>query len=512
MQSSTKLNRSEGKSASYFACAVLAMLLVMLVVNFPAYAGWFSSDKEPTPLPQKDDLADQPFTFNTFRDIADKLKYSVVNISTTKIIKFNPRQRRQFEFEFNMPFEEFFGRDFRDFWDRFFYPPGGEERVRNLGSGFIIDSEGFILTNNHVVEKADEIKVSLYDKSDYNAKIVGTDPTYDIALIKIEPEEDIPPAILGNSDELKVGEWVMAIGAPFGLGHTVTVGVVSAKERQIGIGQYDNFIQTDAAINPGNSGGPLVNIRGEVIGINTAIFSQHYGNIGIGFAIPINMAKDVLHQLKEKGTVERGYLGVMIQEVTKQIAEKFGLENNQGALVSQVLKDGPAGKAGIKHGDIIIEFDGNKVKDHNHLTRMVARTEVGKKVEIRVIRAGKEKVISLKLGKRPRRLDTSQAWNEYPSYEQDLGFNLQELTPELAERFGLEPDFKGIIITAVEPGSPAEKAGLQKGDIILEIDSWKIKNIEDYYDAIKKAKDSALFYIRRGENNLYMVVNLENEK
>ncbi|NIW11368.1 MAG: Do family serine endopeptidase, partial [Gammaproteobacteria bacterium] len=319
-------------------------------------------------------------TNETFSQLAEKLKPAVVNISTTMVVKQQPSFRGR-----PSPFGE--QDPFREFWEKFF---GGEmpreRETRSLGSGFIINKEGYIVTNNHVVENAREIIVTLHNEKDYKAEVIGKDKKTDLALIKIEAEEDLPVAPLGDSDKLGVGEWVLAIGNPFGLAETVTAGIVSAKGRVIGAGPYDDFIQTDASINPGNSGGPLFNFWGEVVGINTAIIAAGQG---IGFAIPINMAKEILPQLKEKGRVTRGWLGVGIQGVTSQLAESFGLEEKKGALVSQVFKDGPAEKAGIKQGDIILEFDGKEIKDFGDLSRIVASTPVGKTVTIKVFRNGK---------------------------------------------------------------------------------------------------------------------------
>ena len=276
--------------------------------------------------------------------------------------------------------------------------PRGPQRQRSLGSGFIIDGDGSILTNNHVVENAQKIVVKLADEQEYEAKVIGRDPKTDIAVIKIEAKTKLTPANFGDSDGLEVGEWVMAIGNPFGLDSTVTSGIVSAKGRHIGQGPYDNFIQTDASINPGNSGGPLINLRGEVIGINTAIFSRTGGNIGIGFAIPVNLVKELLPQLRGKGKVTRGYLGVLIQKVTPELAESLGMEKSQGALVANVSKDGPADKSGVKVGDVIVEFDGKEIKDSGELPIIVARTAVDKKVRMKVLRDKKELTLNVAVG------------------------------------------------------------------------------------------------------------------
>jgi len=325
----------------------------------------------------------------SFADLTEKASPAVVNISALKNVDATP-----------WPFKDFFGKEdpFKDFFERFFGGRIPEKcHQQSLGSGFIIDKDGLILTNNHVVEKTDEIKVTLADESEFDATIMGRDPKTDLALIKIETNRPLVPLVLGDSDTLKVGDWVVAIGNPFGLGHTVTAGIVSAKYRRIGAGPYDDFIQTDASINPGNSRGPLLNTAGEAVGINTAIFSQSGGNIGIGSAIPINMAKDLLPQLK-RGKVIRAWLGVTIQKITPQLKEKFGLEKQEGALVADVASGGPADQAGIQRGDVIVAFDGKKVDEMGDLPPMVAATPVGKKVKVGIIRKGKPRTLEVTLG------------------------------------------------------------------------------------------------------------------
>src|SRR4030043_553540 len=324
----------------------------------------------------------------SFSELAERVKPAVVNISTTKTTA-----GRSFGSPFGRsPFGD-------DFFDRFFGDiPQREFKQRSLGSGFVISNDGYIFTNNHVVEKADKILVKLSDNREYEAKIIGTDTKTDIALIKIKPSNSLPVAEIGDSEKVRVGEWVIAIGNPFGLDQTVTAGIVSAKGRVIGAGPYDNFIQTDASINPGNSGGPLLNMAGEVVGINTAIFSQSGGNVGIGFAIPVNMAKEIAPQLKEKGHGTRGWLGVGIQKITPELSKSFGLKDEKGALVSQVVKGGPADKGGIETGDVIVEFDGNKVSDSNELPRMVAPLPVGKTVSVKLLRGGNAVDREVKIG------------------------------------------------------------------------------------------------------------------
>jgi serine protease Do len=368
----------------------------------------------------------------------------------------------------------------------------------------VIDASGYILTNNHVVENADEIVVKLPTGKEFKAKVVGRDQKTDIALIEIHGASDLTPVQLGESDDLKVGQWVVAIGNPFGLENTVTAGIVSAMGRHINQGPYDNFIQTDAAINPGNSGGPLLNTRGEVVGINTAIFSRGGGNIGIGFAIPINLAKEIVPQLKEKGHVTRGWLGVMIQKVTPDIAESLGLADAKGALVADVVKDGPAEAAGIKQGDVIIEYDGKPVTDSAELPLLVARTPVGKSVKVKALRGKETETFNIKI-QELKEEETAQAGS---GTTEDLGLAVQTLTPELAENLGLDRSTKGVVVTQVDPGGPAADAGLRRGDVILEVNRQAVKDVDAYRKAVKsvgKGK-SVLFLVRRGDNTIFLAV------
>jgi serine protease Do len=432
-----------------------------------------------------------------FVGLAKKMRPVVVNISSTQVSESRGQQ------EFGSPFGE--EDPFNDFWRRFFGGPmpRGPQRQRSLGSGFVIDADGSILTNNHVVENAQKIVVTLSeDQQEYEAKIVGRDPKTDIAIIKINTKKTLDAANFGDSDKLEVGEWVVAIGNPFGLDSTVTSGIVSAKGRHIGQGPYDNFIQTDASINPGNSGGPLINLRGEVIGINTAIFSRSGTNIGIGFAIPINLVKELLPQLRGKGKVTRGYLGVLIQKVTPDIAESLGVDRARGALVANVSKDGPAEKAGVKVGDVIVEFDGKEIKDSGDLPIIVARTPVDKKVGMKVLRDKKEMVLNVTVGE----LKEEEVVASVPE-KGELGMTVQRLTPQIAESLGLEKA-EGVVVTAVEPGSAADEAGIRRGDVILEIDRRPIRSVDEYKKSvagIRKGK-GVLFLVRRGESTLFLAL------
>ncbi|HUV59327.1 MAG TPA: DegQ family serine endoprotease [Desulfatiglandales bacterium] len=440
---------------------------------------------------------------DSFAQLAAKQSHVAVNISTTKTVKTTRR------------FSPSPGRDLKDFFgDEFFKHffgeiPEGQMKQRSLGSGVVVSKDGYILTNNHVVADADEILVTFSEEEKYDAKIVGRDPKTDLALIKIKVDDPIPAAVLGDSDTLQVGDWVVAIGNPFGLGSTVTAGIVSAKGRTIGAGPYDDFIQTDASINPGNSGGPLFNLNGEVVGINTAIVAPGGGNVGIGFAIPINIANYVMSQLKERGKVVRGWLGVMIQVVTPVIKEKFGLETTEGALIGEVTEGSPADKGGLKRGDVIIRLDGKKVKEMNNLPPMVAKTPVGKEVEIAVIRKGKEKVLMVKIGELE---EEKKAAETTPEVEETFGLSIQELTPELAESLSLIGE-KGVVVSGVRRGSPASEAGLQRGDLIQEIENKTVENMKDYRKIMQEltSKKQILMVIKQKGHTRYVVLKKEAE-
>jgi serine protease Do len=441
---------------------------------------------------------------DSFAELAAKVDHVAVNISTTKTVK---TIRRFFQFP-DREFRDFFG---DEFFKHFFGEiPEEQMKQRSLGSGVVVSEDGYILTNNHVVADAEEIIVTFTEKEKYEAEIIGRDPKTDIALIKIKVDEPIPAAKLGDSDTLRVGDWVVAIGNPFGLGSTVTAGIVSAKGRIIGAGPYDNFIQTDASINPGNSGGPLFTLDGEVVGINTAIFAPSGGNIGIGFAIPINMAQSVMSQLKEKGKVTRGWLGVIIQSITPEIKEKFELETIEGALIGEVTKDSPADKGGLERGDVIVSFDGKRVKAMNNLPPMVAQTPVGKEVEIIVIRKGQEKRFTVKIGEQKE--EAERAAPLTPEIEETFGLSVQELTPELAEALSLKGE-KGVVVSGVRMGSPAAEVGLQRGDLIQEIENEPIEDMNDYRRIMEELslKKQILMVIRHQGHTRYVVLKRENK-
>jgi serine protease Do len=443
-----------------------------------------------------------------FTELAEKARPGVVNIQTVKTIKGGGRVFRHFfgnpfggqspfgrqnPFDQDNPFEDFFGPQTDD-RDNF--------RQKSLGSGFIIDREGYIVTNNHVVDGADEVKVKLANGKEFDAKVIGRDSKTDLAIIKISGSSDLQPLKMGNSDETKVGSWVVAIGSPFGLEQTVTAGIVSAKGRIIGSGPYDNFIQTDASINPGNSGGPLINMNGEVIGINTAIIASGQG---IGFAIPVNMASDVIPQLKNKGQVTRGWLGVSIQDVSPELAKSFSIKEKKGALVADVVKDGPAEKAGIERGDVIVEFDGKEIAESKDLPRIVAAVPVGKNIAIKLLKDGKAITKTVKIAQME---ETATEAAKAPVRKQ-IGITVENITPEIGRALDLK-NTNGAVITQVEPGSPAADAGLQRGDVIREVNRKPVKNADEFLQNVEQAKkgNSILLFIQRNASSLYIAVTL----
>ncbi len=432
----------------------------------------------------------------TIVNVVEKDKPAVANISTSQLIKGHPKVFPHSQGR-NFPFWDFFG-------DFFGNKKKKKFRSQSLGSGFIINKDGYMLTNAHVVKDADDIKVTLSNDKVYKAKIIGLDEKTDIALIKIDAWADLPVVYLGDSDGLKVGEWVVAIGNPFGLEHTVTAGIVSAKGRVIGAGPYDNFIQTDASINPGNSGGPLFNLKGEVIGINTAIIP---GGQGIGFAIPIKMAKDILSDLKQEGKVIRGWLGVMIQKVTPGIAKSFNLEGNKGALVSGVIPDSPASAAGIKRGDIIIKYDGEDIDEYSELSRLAARTHPGTTVDVLILRGGKEVMVKVKLSRFPQK-NISLLRNGIGS---KLGIKVKPINDMIREQFDIPPDETGLIVTYVEEGETDDDTKLAVGDIIEEVERQPVETVEEFESILKKKKagSSVLLLVKRKDITTYIVLEIE---
>lgn len=470
------------------------------VIFLIALAGFFivaNFDSNSSAYAKTADVITVPGNFSQLAEIAGP---AVVNIRTVKTIKGGGPVFRNFR-------RNPHGGDdpFKDFFEKFF----GEDTQRefkqpSLGSGFIVDKEGFVVTNNHVIQDADQIKVKLGGDTEYDAEVVGRDPNTDLALLKIKTGKDLPFLKLGDSDELKIGQWVVAIGSPFGLERTVTAGIVSAKGRVIGSGPYDNFIQTDASINPGNSGGPLINMKGEVVGINTAIIAA---GAGIGFAIPVNLAEKIITQLKSEGEVTRGWLGVAIQDLTGEMAEYYGLKDRKGVLVADVFEGDPAAEAGIQAKDIILTVNDNKIETSRQLTAMIADLKVGEEAKVEVFRNGKIKTFQIKLAKRDdRRLSSRSTVKERK--EEKFGIQVAELTPEITQRFGFD-DTSGVIVINVESDGRGAEAGVQMGDIIKEINHRIIESVNDYAEAMDKIKDDEavnLFVWRK--NAGFMVIKL----
>ncbi|OGQ23608.1 MAG: hypothetical protein A3I05_02610 [Deltaproteobacteria bacterium RIFCSPLOWO2_02_FULL_44_10] len=436
----------------------------------------------------------------SFADLAEKVKPAVVNIATKQVIR--GRQQRRFA-PFGQPQEPF-----EDFFERFFEGMPQEQQRDSLGSGFIIHKDGTILTNSHVVSGADEIDVKLSDGRSFPAKVLGADEQSDIAVIKITAKADLPVVALGNSDAVRPGDWVMAVGNPFGYEQTVTVGVVSATGRVIRGGPFAKFIQTDAAINPGNSGGPLFNMKGEVIGVNTLI---NAAGQGLGFAISANIAKKLSEQLVNKGEVSKGWLGVAVQEVTEDLAKSFGMERAEGALIAEVFDGSPAAKAGIQRGDVVLKFDGQKIEEQYDLILAAGSTDPGKAVEVEALRNGTLKKFSLTVGKREPDLSQTGA---APHGKADLlGVVVRSLSPSDAQELGLPPNFQGVVIQAVEPGSVAESHGIRVGDLLLEMNDAKIVNLDTYQKALKELKEGNLvrLFLKRDRQSIYIAFRLSKK-
>ncbi len=477
-----------------FASRVFALILAVAVAT-PAFA-------RPAP--------------DSFADLAARLLPAVVNISTTQTLPSKGDQDGRGpdvpQFPPGSPFEEFF----KDFLNK--NRPGGQPQAlprhaTSLGSGFIIDPSGLVVTNNHVIADADQITVTLQDDTSFRAEVVGKDSKTDLALLRIKSPKPLPFVRFGDSDKARVGDWVLAIGNPFGLGGSVTAGILSARAREINSGPYDDFLQTDAAINRGNSGGPMFDVDGNVIGINTAIFSPSGGSIGIGFAIPSNEAKPVIEQLQKYGHARRGWLGVNIQSVSDEIAESLGLDKPKGALIASVHDGGPAQKAGVQAGDVVLTFDGNPIADMRHLPRIVAETPIGKVVKVTVWRKRKELTLEVKVGELKDNVGQATAATKQPltptgTAVKLLGLSVAELTPELRERYQLAEDSVGVVVTDVAKDGPAAEKGMRAGDVITEVAQEEVKTPADVVkkiDAATKAgrKSVLLLVDRQGDLRFY---------
>jgi serine protease Do len=431
-----------------------------------------------------------------FSDLADTVGPAVVHIKVEKTVKRSGRTlgpSNQNPFGGNKQFKDFFGRQFGQQRQPEFKQPG-------QGSGFIVDKSGYIVTNNHVVEGADKITVILKDETQLDAQVVGLDPVSDIALIKVNPKTQLKTVRLGSSDKLRVGEWVAAIGSPFGLEYTVTAGIVSAKGRVIGSGPYDDFIQTDASINPGNSGGPLINMQGEVVGINTMIIA---GGQGIGFAIPVDQAKGIIAQLKSDGEVTRGWLGVTIQDLKGDLADYYGVKGQSGVMVADVVSGDPADRAGIKPKDIITKVNGKKITTSRDLTNLAAGLGVGDTADVTILREGKQKTLQVKIGKRPFTM-AAASQKHRKQQEGEYGLEVTELTPDIARRFRIE-DVSGVIVVGVEPDGRAAAAGVKKGDIIIEVNRVNVESVKEFKNLIDQKGDGISMLVRRMNAGLIVI-------
>lgn len=449
----------------------------------------------------------------SFADLAEKLLPAVVNISSSQVVRSSQRQEIP-QAPPGSPFEDFF----KEFFDRN-QQEGAPRRASSLGSGFIIDKAGFVVTNNHVIAEADEITVILQDDTRYEATLVGRDPKTDLALLKIEVDRDLPFVEFGNSTVARVGDWVVAIGNPFGLGGTVTAGIISARQRDINQGPYDSFLQTDASINRGNSGGPMFNMDGQVIGVNTAIFSPTGGSVGVGFSIPSSIVERVVTQLREFGRTKRGWLGVRIQSVTDEIAESLGLDKAAGALVADVTADGPAQKSNIEAGDVILKFDGKMVEQMRDLPRIVAETEIGKPVRVEVWRKNRRRTIDVVVGElaeeRPVLASTGprgQAVEPEEAEIESLGVAVTAITEEMREQFNVPEDVQGVLVTGVTADSGAAEKGLRPGDVIVEVNQEEVSSpgqiAAKVSEAMENDRRSVLLLVNRNGDLRFVAVRV----
>jgi serine protease Do len=484
------------KSKQTFSSTVLRCLFASLITLLVTNPALFAQEEESIATLRK--MGD------TFSGISEKASPAVVGIQAEKTSEQQGSQNPFFDSPFgNDFFEKFFRRNFPDQSPR-------QRRQTAKGSGFIISEDGYILTNNHLVGNADKVTVKRLDASEVKAEVIGTDPASDIALLKIDVDEKLPYLEFADSDKLKVGEWVLAIGNPFGLSHTVTAGIVSAKGRSgIGLADYEDFIQTDAAINPGNSGGPLINLQGEVVGINTAIVGST-GNVGIGLAIPVNMAKSIYKQLAESGEVKRAFLGVAFEEMNPKLAKAFGLdEDTKGVIVTEVVEDSAAEQAGLKHNDVIVEFNGKKIEDAQTFRNRVAMLKPGTEVTIGVIRDGEKMTFEVELKQRP---DESGFTGQASEMMDKLGFSIQPLTGDIAKRFGYQ-DLEGVVVSNVKPGSAAEMGGIREGLLILEVNKEPVSNTEEFRKAVQESAESGrvLLLVTNGRARQFVILTIPTE-
>ncbi|WP_455378839.1 DegQ family serine endoprotease [Petrachloros mirabilis] len=506
--------KSSRSHRSWLAAAVLLTAGIVIGFVVASDLGWLptgTAGPEPAPNGFVRPVATAPQLplsegGKNFVEIAKMVKPAVVNIAAT-------RTGKSGEGPMASPFDDPFFRRF--FGDEFFKreQPNRERKERGQGSGVIVDSNGLILTNNHVVNKADDIRVFLSDKREFKGKLIGTDAKTDIAVVRIEAT-GLPTIPFADSDQLEVGEFVLAVGSPFGLTQSVTMGIVSAVGRaSMGIAEYEDFIQTDAAINPGNSGGALVNVQGQLVGVNTAIFSQSGGNMGIGFAVPSNMARSIMDQLVKTGKVVRGWLGVAIQDLTPELAAQFGIPNTKGVLVSDVMDDSPAKKTGFERADVITEYDGKPMDSPMHLRNAVAATPIGRKVSIQVIRDKKPRTIDVTIVEQPKSfgqvgLEENGESTAPTGVLSDL--DVRELNEELASRYGLKSTDRGVLVVRVKPGSTAEEMGVREGDIILEVNRKPVSSLKSYERAVASLdKDkSVLLLLKRKGQTIYLTLRL----
>ena len=501
-------NRVGSRSRRFLRVAV-GMLALSAAIGIWQW-GQLSEVSAGVPVDQK--ILPPPGAPATFADVIDAVKPAVVNISVTSTMAHHPfaGPTPGNPLPPDVPFEEFL----RRFFERqsFQKSQGGAPAIRGMGSGFIVDEGGYVVTNHHVIERAEKIQVILNDGERYDAELVGSDPKTDLAVLKIEADEPLPFARFGDSDSTRIGDWVIAIGNPFGLGGTATTGIVSARGRDIQSGPFDDFLQVDAPINQGNSGGPLFDLSGRVIGVNTAIYSPNGGNVGIGFAIPAKQATPIIEQLKTSGRVERAWLGVQIQAVTDEIAEGLGLDESRGALVASVVAGSPAEKAGLRAGDVILGFNGEDIENIKDLTRKVAEASPKDESTIEVWRSGDRETLDVDLGRSPEDTAVVARDGAHPdaSSAASLGLAFAELAPHTRQRYGVDERVKGALIIAVKPGSPAAKMGLRKGDVVTMVGQSEVSDPADAVEEIKKASEddrtSVLLQVARGNARQFVPV------